>query len=273
MKNNKTIAIYSVLLLIVFCIICFKYGKQNLGNAPRDVVYKFLMAKSVDEKSKYIISEESNDYINALNDKFSSLSEDFSKNKFSYVLEQDVEWNELNDGEYARVKVFSNYNNGVYENSVDIFYLKKVEGAFKIDPKPIIDKNYMNLNDFVLTKEKNKVFRLYAKIDNYNNIDLFNLSNAIENETLFYGDEDYIKKQDLDKINKYYSVTLKDPITEIEIQGFMEKGIKENEYAARYLNGVGFKQVIFEISNLDLDSINKIVKIDSVKSLNWSIYD
>ncbi|MDB1921725.1 hypothetical protein PMY56_02115 [Clostridium tertium] len=270
MENKKRVVISFIVLLISFFAIYLIYGRENLGNTPRDIVYKFLTSDTIEEKIEYV-DEASQEDIKILEDKLTDLSRDFKKHKFNYVLEQDVNWEEVKEGEYTRIKLFKNDANGIYEDNIEVFYLKKHGELFKIDFKPVVEKNYTNLNNFILTNDKNKVFKVYAKMDNYNNKNLFNISKNIEEGELSGEKENYIPKEDLDKINKYYSVTIKDPETNIEIQGVMEKGDKDNEYSARYLDSVGFKQIIVELSNIDIDKVNKVVRIEAIKSLSWAM--
>lgn len=272
MENRKRIIISIIIMIIAFIGIYIIYGREKLGNSPRDIVYKFLTSKDIENKKEYI---DNNIDIknNILEDKLVDLSNNFIKDKFNYVLEQDVNWEELKEGEYARVKVFKNKENGAYEDIINIFYLKNINGVFKID----IDAMSINSeNDFlnlILNGSGKKVLKVYAKIDNYNNMTLFKISNKVANGESLTEEEEksYITKEVLDKIDKYYSVTLKDPVTNIEVQGIMEKGNKENEYAARYLSSVGFKQITVELSDINAEQINKTVKIESIKSLNWAI--
>ncbi|WP_300383395.1 hypothetical protein [Clostridium sp.] len=275
MENRKRIIISVVSIFVIFISIYVFYGRERVGNSPRDVVYKFLTTKGMDDKKIYLESY-SKEYDVFFEDKINNLSESFTKNKFSYVLEQDVNWEELEEGEYARVKVFKNKDNGIYEDTVDIFYLKKDEDSFKIDIGVMVTKSDISLNDFILSKDKNKrVFKVYARMDNYNNTDLFDIAKKVENNIELTEEEEikYIPKKMLEEINKYYSLTIKDPVTNLQVQGIMEKSYEINNYTSKYLKDGGFKEILLELSVVEVNELNTILKIDSIKSLDWSMVE
>ncbi|WP_411169875.1 hypothetical protein ACH36K_05085 [Clostridium sp. MB05] len=276
MENRKKIIIYSIFIAIIAVGIYIVYGREKIGNSPRDVVYKFLSSKSIESKIEYIYDyEEVKSSIEE--EKIMEFSKEFRKNKFSYVLEQDTTWEADKEGEYSRVKIFKNNENGDYEDNVYIFYLKKVNDSYKIDFEPIIRENKLTLDEFIFdNSNEKKEFKVYAKLDNYNNISLFKDSKRTSKGISLTNEirDKEIDKEILSEIDKYYSITLKDPVTKIEIQGFLEKGNKTNEYAARYLSTPGFKQLVVEMHPIkNSEYTNKIFKIDSIKSLNWGIED
>lgn len=273
MENRKRFFWVSGIILVIFMIIVVINSKETIGYAPRDIVYQYLTSKDDISRNKYS-EDELAKYDEDFQETIENLSLAIREDKTSFVFEQDVEWNDLNDGDYARVKIYKNNESGIYENKINIFYLKKVGDSFTVDLDPMINDNETTLDQFIVEKNnKSKMFKVYAKLDSYNNLSHFKVSKKIENNEKLYDEEinkGKISSSDLELIDKYYSVTLKDPENELEIQGFVEKGDIEGEYLSRYLSGDGFKQITVELSNLELENVNEMVKIDSIKSLNWA---
>ena len=270
-KNRGLITFLS--LLGVFILISIVYGREKNENMPRDIVYKFLTADS-EEKSMEYVYEGNKPIEKKIETQIEDLSVDFKKNKFSYVMEQDLNLNDIKNGDYTRVKVYKNNKSGIYEDKINIFYLKKIDNGFKLDLNVMADNNDETLDEFILNENSKKtVIKVYAKLDNYNNISLFNTNKKLEEGISLLDEEKknkYISKEDLNRIDKFCSITLKDPDSGIEIQGFLEKGNEEVDRPINYLKGDGLKQIVVEISSIDIDGINKVVKINSIKSLNWA---
>lgn len=273
MENRKRLFWISGIILVIFMIIVVINSKAKIGNAPRDIVYQYLTSKEDTSRNKYS-EDELVKYDEDFKENIENLSLAVREDKTSFVFEQDVEWKDLNDGDYARVKIYKNDESGIYENKINIFYLKKVGDSFTVDLDPMINDNETTLDQFIVEKNnESKIFKVYAKLDSYNNLSHFKVSKKLENNEKLNDEEinkGKISSGNLELIDKYYSVTLKDPENELEIQGFVEKGDIEGEYLSRYLSGDGFKQITVALSNLELDNVNEMVKIDSIKSLNWA---